>query len=57
MQEIILKIYFERRLSKSLKETLFFLSNPVPFNRQDFYKQKRPGTLPVKKTSPEKFLY
>ena len=23
---------------------LFFLSNPVPFNRQDYKKQKRPGT-------------
>ena len=32
--KILLKIkYFERGLSKSLKKlTLFFLSNPVPFN-------------------------
>ena len=47
MQEIILKvIYFERELSKSLKKkvTLFFLLNPVPFNRQNFQKQKGPGT-------------
>ena len=40
MQEILLKIrYFERGLSK----TLFFLSNPVPFNRQSHQKQG-PGT-------------
>ena len=46
MQEIILKIrYFERGLSKSLKKlTLFFLSNPVPFNGQNYQKQKGPGT-------------
>ena len=31
--------YFERGLSKSLKKiNLFFLSNPVPFNRQDYEK-------------------
>ena len=46
MQNIILKIrYFERILSKGLKKlTLFFLSNPVPFNGQDYEKQKGPGT-------------
>ena len=46
MQEIILRIrYFERGLSKSLKKvTSFFLSNPVPFNRQNYQKQKGPGT-------------
>ena len=46
MQEIILKVrYFERGLSKSLKKaTFFFLSNPVPFNRQIYQKQKGPGT-------------
>ena len=46
MQEILLKIrYFERGLSKSLyKVTLFFLSNPVPFNRQSYQKQKGSGT-------------
>ena len=46
MQEIVLKVrYFERRLSKSLKKvTLFFLSNPVPFNGQTYQKQKGPGT-------------
>ena len=46
MQEIILKVrYFERGLSKSLKKvTSFFLSNPVPFNRQNYQKQKGPGT-------------
>ena len=46
MQKIILKVkYFERGLSKSLKKvTSFFLSNPVPFNRQNYQKQKGPGT-------------
>ena len=40
MQESILKVrYFERGLS-----TLFSLSNPVPFNRQNYQKQKGPGT-------------
>ena len=30
---------------KALKKvTLFFLSNPVPFNRQNYQKQKGPGT-------------
>ena len=30
---------------KALKKvTLFFLSNPVPFNRQDYQKQKEPET-------------
>ena len=44
MQEIILKVkYFERRLSKTLKKViLFFLSNSVPFNRQNYQKQKGP---------------
>ena len=47
MQEIILKVrYFERGLSKSLKKkgTSFFPLNLVPFNRQNYQKQKRPGT-------------
>ena len=46
MQEIILKVrYFERGLSKSLKKiTSFVLSNPVPSNRQNYQKQKGPGT-------------
>ena len=45
MQEIILKAgYFERGLSKSLEIISFFLSNPVPLNRQNYQKQKRPGT-------------
>ena len=47
MQEIILKVrYFERGLSKSLKKGnfIFFLSNPVSFNRQNYQKQKVPGT-------------
>ena len=40
MQEIIFKIrYFERVLW-----TLFFLLNPVPFNRQSYQKQKGSGT-------------
>ena len=41
MQEIFLKIrYYERGLLKSLKKVYFFW-NPVPFNRQDYEKQKR----------------
>ena len=37
--------YVERGLSKSLKKlTLFFISNPVPFNGEDYKKQKGPGT-------------
>ena len=46
MQEILLKVrYFERGLSKVLKKlTLFFLSNPVPFNGQSHQKQKGPRT-------------
>ena len=46
MQKIILKVkYFEKGLSKSLKKVaLYFLSNPVSFNRQNYQKQKGPGT-------------
>ena len=46
MQEIHFKIrYFERGLSKALKKlTLFFLSNPVPFNEQSYQTQKESGT-------------
>ena len=46
MQEIILKArYFERGLSKSLKKVTFFLLlSPVFFNRQNYQKQKGPGT-------------
>ena len=46
MEEIIFKIiYFERGLSKALKKlTIFFISNPVPFNGQSYQKQKEPGT-------------
>ena len=44
MQEILLKIrYFDRGLSKSLKKVNFFLSDPVPFNGQNYQKQKGPG--------------
>ena len=44
MQEILLKIrYFYRGLSKSLKKVNFFLSDPVPFNGQNYQKQKGPG--------------
>ena len=45
MQEILFKIwYFERGLSKSLKKfILFFLSNPVSFNGQNYQKQKGTG--------------
>ena len=46
MQEIILKVrYFERGLLKGLKTIIsFFLLNSVPFNRQNYQKQKGPGT-------------
>ena len=46
MQEILLTVrYFERGLSKRHeKVTLFFLLNPVPFNGQNYKKQKDPGT-------------
>ena len=76
MQETLFKVrYFERGLSlktylrvKKLKSkkvknlTLFILSNPVPFNGQDYEKQTGPGTSDPSlfsgyKTSSEKFLY
>ena len=48
MQEILFKIrYFQEGLLKSFKMkklTLFLLSNPVPFNGQDYERQKRPET-------------
>ena len=46
MQDIILKVrYFERGLSKSLKKvTSYVLLNPFPFNKQNYQKQKGPGT-------------
>ena len=46
MHEIILKVkYFERGLWKILKKaTSFFLLNPVLFNRQNYQKQREPGT-------------
>ena len=47
MKEILFKIrYFEMGLSKSLKKVIFIflLSNPNPFNGQDYEKQKEPGT-------------
>ena len=46
MHETIFKIrYFKRGLSKNLRKVNFvFLSNPVPFNGQDYEKQKGPRT-------------
>ena len=49
MQEIILKIrYFEWGLSKTFQKvnlkSKFFLSISVPFNGQNYQKQKGPGT-------------
>ena len=49
MQEIILKIrYFEWGLSKTFQKvnlkSKFFLSISVPFNGQNYQKQKRLGT-------------
>ena len=44
MQEILVKIrYFERGLSKAFQK-VNFLSNPVPFNGQNYQKQKGSGT-------------
>ena len=40
MQEILLKEDYQRLK----KLTLFFLSNPVSFNVQDYEKQKKPRT-------------
>ena len=36
------KAYYEKALKKL---TLIFLSNPVPFNGQDYEKQTGPGTV------------
>ena len=46
MQDVVLKIrYFERRLLRSLEKlSLFFLLNPLPFDGQDYKKQKGPET-------------
>ena len=45
MQEILLKILLKRNYQNAFKKlTLFFLSNPVPFNGQSYQKQKGPGT-------------
>ena len=47
MQKIILKVRYFERVSKKVtlkKVTFFFLSNPVPFNAQNYQKQKGPGT-------------
>ena len=46
MQEIHWKIrYFEIRSSKSFKKVDFIIFfNPVPFNGQNYQKQKGPGT-------------
>ena len=46
MQEILLKLnILKEDYQKSLKKlTLFFLSNPVPFNGQSYQKQKGSGT-------------
>ena len=38
MQEILLKVYFKRGLSKGFKKGKFFLLNPVPFSRQNYKK-------------------
>ena len=43
MQKIHLKLRYFERLSKSLKKVTFLL-NPVPFNGQNYQKQKEPGT-------------
>ena len=63
MQEIIFKIIYLKGDYQNIfkKLSLFFLSNPVPFNGQGYQKQKGPGTsnqsLLGYKTSSQKFLY
>ena len=45
MQEIILKVKYFEGSSKSLKQGNFIFSlEPVPFNRQNYQKQKGPRT-------------
>ena len=45
MQEILFKDILKEDYQKALKKvTLFFLLNPVPFNGQNYQKQKGPGT-------------
>ena len=38
MQEILLKDILKKDYQKSLKKTLFFLSNPVPFKRKNYHR-------------------
>ena len=58
MQEILLKIrYFERSLTKSLKEVNFIFSfEPVPSNGQDYKKNKRDLELVTSRSSGYKML-
>ena len=46
MQEILLEISISKEdYQKAFKKlTLFFLSNPVPFNEQSYKKLRGPGT-------------
>ena len=44
MQEILLKVLKEDYQKAFIKVTLFFLSNPVLFNRQNHQKQKGTGS-------------
>ena len=44
MQEIILKDILKEDYQKAFKKVTFFLSSPVSFNRQNYQKQKGPGT-------------
>ena len=49
------KDIFKKSYQKALKRlTLFFLSNPVPFNGQDYEKQKGPGTSDQSEKSSSK---
>ena len=49
MQEIILKIrYYEKDYQNALKSSTFFsLTNPVPFDGQDYEKQDGPSDQPL----------
>ena len=44
MREILLKRIIKNYQKALKKLTLFFLSNPVPFNGKSYQKQKGPGS-------------
>ena len=54
------KIFWKRIIKKLIitlkKLTLVFLSNPAPFNRQSYEKQKGPGTSGTKRVHKNFFI-